>query len=624
MKKSLLVIACAVVFLLISTAVFAQNDITNLYSPSFLAAGETSAGLSSPYADLLNPAASGGVQRSVFDINYIGLAGLGSTSGWGNIVNSGLTIPTPVGVFTGSAHYIDSTFPALNIGSMGMFSLSFSKDLYPKLYVGAGLNLAIGSDWGLGLDLGFINLPGDLWILKDFRWGVALRNLGKGYASPGGALAAGVGTVPPAFTPAVGASFKVLKTPDFSLQFDPGLSFPSFQDVRLTLGTGFTYQDLLHVNASYVMDLVDILKGTARNIPFNFGVSVNLKTDIKKNINFLGITRNRWNTSTVRLSTAVAPLQNGVWAGGLGAGLILGKHDRTPPVIVIDPPPYISPNGDGILDDLPVSLKISDRRYIEGYKLVIENSQGKAVRTIGGSYTGPKSSGFRNFLDRLFAVKKSIPVPDKIVWDGRDTGGLVVPDGTYHYYVEAWDDNGNVGKSKVETVIVDDTAPDVTVSMPYNQFSPNGDGKKDILIIDQQGSPEDLWKGEFVNAAGKAVRYIEWNTGRPTGFTWDGKDGNGAVLPDGVYTYRISSTDRAGNTGSAELKNIVLNTQATPVNLTMDNTAFSPNGDGIRDDVTFTLDVPVRNGIERWSLVIKDTNGRAVRSYTGTTEIPAT
>ena len=59
--------------------------------------------------------------------------------------------------------------------------MSFSKDLFPDLYVGAGLGFEFGNDWGLGLDLGFLSLVGDLGFMKDFRWGMAFRNIGKAY-----------------------------------------------------------------------------------------------------------------------------------------------------------------------------------------------------------------------------------------------------------------------------------------------------------------------------------------------------------------------------------------------------------------------------------------------------------
>ena len=41
----------------------------------------------------------------------------------------------------------------------------------------------------------------------------------------------------------------------------------------------------------------------------------------------------------------------------------------------------------------------------------------------------------------------------------------------------------------------------------------------------------------------------------------------GALAPDGVYSYGITATDRAGNVGSARMDNIIIDTRPTPVQL---------------------------------------------------------
>ena len=70
---------------------------------------------------------------------------------------------------------------SLDWGALGGLHLSFAKDLFEDLYIGIGLGFEFGADWGLWGDLGFLHLPGDIGFMKDFRWGVALRGLGKGY-----------------------------------------------------------------------------------------------------------------------------------------------------------------------------------------------------------------------------------------------------------------------------------------------------------------------------------------------------------------------------------------------------------------------------------------------------------
>jgi hypothetical protein len=210
------------IVLLLMGAVFAsaENGFLDLSSPVFLGGGGGTAVTETPFGTLLNPAVSADRERVTFDLSYIALTSV--TPGFalgGNVVNLGFTLPTRAGVFSAIGRFDSAAFspavPGVAWGPLGGLSVSFSKDLFPDLYVGLGLGGEFGSDWGLGLDIGFLSLVGDLGFLKDFRWGGAIRNIGKPYAdSASGSLG-----VPPAFTPAVGASFAVVKAKDIGLSF---------------------------------------------------------------------------------------------------------------------------------------------------------------------------------------------------------------------------------------------------------------------------------------------------------------------------------------------------------------------------------------------------------------------
>jgi flagellar hook assembly protein FlgD/outer membrane protein OmpA-like peptidoglycan-associated protein len=601
----------AAALLLGALPVFGQNEVFNFYSPGFLGGGTGAGSTASPQADAVNPAASGGAQRMTAELSYLALLGLGSSPGWGNIVNGGFTLPTTVGVFTGSARLLNAAYPALNFGTLGSFNLSFAKDLFPELYVGAGLGFQIGSDWGLGLDLGFVHLPGDLAFLKDFRWGIALRGLGKWYPSPAGA--AGVGSIPPVFTPDIGASFALIKTDPFTLTLAPDLSFPTFVDMRVGLGLRAAILDTVFIDGSFGYDVKDSATGKAPSLPIGIGVTVKLQPLIGSQ------------KSDLLVSAAAAPLQDGVWGIGAGANLAFGQIDRTPPKIEADltAPAYISPGTASAQTALTVPFTLSDERYIKGYRLIVSDSQGSAVRTIQAADEGPSSTGFQNILDRLLTVKKSMPVPESVTWDGRNDAGAAVPDGPYTYVLESWDDNRNLARTEAGSVTVDTGVPTVTVSAPYLEFSPSGESTKGILQIQQSGSPEDLWVGTVYDSTGREVRQFRWTGEAPKPFEWRGRDSTGRIVPDGTYTYRIMSTDRAGNTGSAELANIVINTQATPVSLSTDLPAFSPNGDGIKDVIKLLPEVKIADGIEKWTLSVRDQAGTARRSFSGQAPVPA-
>ena len=147
MNRSLLVaLVFAAAFWMASPVVYGQNDVLSLVSPGVLGGGESVSSVESPYADILNPAASGGTQRTTLDLNYIALPGIGDETAWGNVLNAGITLPSPAGVFTASAHLLSSSFPNLDLGTLGALNLSFAKDLYRNLYVGAGLGFQLGQD----------------------------------------------------------------------------------------------------------------------------------------------------------------------------------------------------------------------------------------------------------------------------------------------------------------------------------------------------------------------------------------------------------------------------------------------------------------------------------------------
>ena len=617
MRKSVR-LACATLLLLFAGASnsFADNGFLDLASPVFLGGGGGTATLETPFGTLLNPSVSADRERVTLDFSYVALTRINPFAFGGHILNLGVSLPTRAGVFTGIGRLAagDASVQGQDWGTLGGLSISFSKDLFPDLYVGIGLGGEFGSDWSLGLDLGFLNLVGDIGFLKDFRWGGAIRNMGKAYT---GTSTSGSLGFPPSFTPAVGAAFNVVKTKDLQLGFAPDLSIPAFQDVRFTLGMTFSVADIFFLNAAYTFDAREVFGNEpSRSLPIGFGITLKLSG--------IGVKTAGQDVTELNPSIAAAPLQDGMWAFGLGLNVPVGVRDRNPPVITVDTAgtKYISPNFDGVKDDMVLPLSITDERYVKGYRFVVTDSSGTAVRTILNKEDRPENTDVKNLLSRLTYLKTGIAIPPTIRWDGMSDSGSVVPDGTYHYHVEAWDDNNNLGKSPDGTVVVDTVPPTVTSTAAYPIFSPDGDGNKDTLPIQQSGTSEDTWSGSIRDIEGNTVRTYTWQNQAPPDFDWDGKADNGTAAPDGVYSYHVAATDRAGNAGSAEIDNIIIDTRPTPVQLSIDLSYFSPNGDGVKDTLTFGLNVPVSTGIEKWSLDVQDAQGKTRRSFKGTLSIP--
>lgn len=95
------------------------------------------------------------------------------------------------------------------------------------------------------------------------------------------------------------------------------------------------------------------------------------------------------------------------------------------------------------------------------------------------------------------------------------------------------------------TVFVGDwlKTPGLQVSTSQTLFSPNNDGSFDLFDINydlnNSASTEVL-----VFAEGRQVRLLETKNSQPAGkyfLTWDGRDQNGAILPDGAYQIQITA-----------------------------------------------------------------------------------
>ena len=73
-------------------------------------------------------------------------------------------------------------------------------------------------------------------------------------------------------------------------------------------------------------------------------------------------------------------------------------------------PKYISPNNDGVQDELEIPLQISDKRYVQGWSLVIMNEQKEVVRVIENKVSLPEKIGFKSFFKQIVTPKQGAPI----------------------------------------------------------------------------------------------------------------------------------------------------------------------------------------------------------------------
>ncbi len=275
------------------------------------------------------------------------------------------------------------------------------------------------------------------------------------------------------------------------------------------------------------------------------------------------------------------------------------KDTRTPGVRLTLGSEYLSPLSTGGFSDVVFRIDYGAADIIEEFLFEVADDEGRMVRS---SYQRQPFNTFR--------------------WNGLTNGGTVAPDGDYFGRLRVVYLNGHTAESgEAGPVHVDRTAPRISrLTAEPRTFSPDDDGENDTVLIRQQVVAGDDWTATMVNENGEEVfrrRYSD----TVESFRWDGKGEGGNVLPDGDYTYTLTSTDNAGNSTREQL---LITLRTTPVEipppemrLGVRPNPFSPDGDGVDDTVTVSISIEGETEIVSWNARILDHTGKVFRTFSG-------
>ncbi len=272
---------------------------------------------------------------------------------------------------------------------------------------------------------------------------------------------------------------------------------------------------------------------------------------------------------------------------------------------------YLSPNGDGVQDEAELSFTAtvnvkSKEGYIPEYSLTIYDENGNIMKEVI-----KKEKSDLNWFIQIFTGYKQFEVSKSISWDGLDKDGNAVPDGVYSVKLKVIAASKQETTIDIDNFIIDTVAPTAQIapaaSFTYMKaFSPNDDGQKDYFVIDQSGTNEAEWTGEFIDESGNTAFSYTIENSAPSSYTWDGLKNDGTEASDGNYTYRLSSTDLAGNSSEDyEIESIILDRTITVIEFAEDvtdprNRAFSPNGDGVKETLTLSPVIPYQEEVTSW------------------------
>jgi len=210
--------------------------------------------------------------------------------------------------------------------------------------------------------------------------------------------------------------------------------------------------------------------------------------------------------------------------------------------------PYISPNADGVKDTTTISSSFS---YPSNWTLTIRNASNTTMKTYTGAGTAMNQ-----------------------VWDGKNTSGTVVSNGTYSYQISVVSSETTTvtAPSKTGPIVVDITKPTAQITAP----TANAVLKDSVTIRGTASDANiDTYKVEYGPSSGTGPwNLISSSTSSVTTntlATWVTNDASNSILvPNGSYALKLTVIDKAGNT----------TTTSVPVstnNLTFSNVTTNKN-----------------------------------------------
>jgi outer membrane protein OmpA-like peptidoglycan-associated protein len=195
-----------------------------------------------------------------------------------------------------------------------------------------------------------------------------------------------------------------------------------------------------------------------------------------------------------------------------------------------------SPNGDKVKDNINFEITTEQSDKIKTWKIEMTNTSSGVQKTISGSGAPQKS----------------------LVWDGKKDGGIA-DEGVYNGVLSLDYINGNKPVvARTGRFTLDNTPPKPSISAKPLPFSPDGDGRHDVLTI--TFAPNDIsgidsWKIQIYNEEDELFKTFSGLVLPSGGITWDGIGDNRTIVEIATdYRAKITMTDSCNNTGSAETK----------------------------------------------------------------------
>lgn len=290
-----------------------------------------------PDSIVVNPALPAREQRVALNAGYTFLYSTEDTNSKqvGSAMQTGITIPTKMFVFSGYMNGTFSPFHEMHLGNSFNIKAALSKEITDKLIVGAGIYSGymwtLGNDWSLGASLGFAYDYGTLGFMKDFRYGASILNLGKNYngCDRVGLKSGSTTEYPQLLTLKAGASATFFEKDVVKFGGSMDFTVPCFQNFIMDMNLQLSIKDMFVVSVGEKLNIAEAATGNNNLVP-SIGLIFKFSFDVKDNVY---LESNGWSTSEMSVSAAYKNMYKTVHAESAGLDINLGMKDTDAPEI---------------------------------------------------------------------------------------------------------------------------------------------------------------------------------------------------------------------------------------------------------------------------------------------------
>jgi outer membrane protein OmpA-like peptidoglycan-associated protein len=200
------------------------------------------------------------------------------------------------------------------------------------------------------------------------------------------------------------------------------------------------------------------------------------------------------------------------------------------------------------------------------------------------------------------------------VWDGKDEAGNIVDDGTYNITLSSTDDAGNSTRKNINNIVVDARVPKIFLTASAQAIAPKP-AQTEAMRFNIMATPSEgvtFWKLELRDENNDLVRSFPSQAGGtgplPAVIPWNGANERNAII-EGHITPSLTVNYAKGDVVKVSAPPVTVDISGPILGFHSEPEFFSPDNDGVNDELFIMLSARDASPISEWSLEIRETEG---------------